>query len=486
MSDLLWVDKYKPQSIKDIFGNSQNIKKIQNWLKVFNNEVKPKKDFKNCILLSGGPGIGKTSIAHIILKEAGYNTIEFNASELRASKIISEKLNTILSGKSIKMMFKKDIKTGIIMDEVDGIESKRECSASDISDYINYSSIRQIAKLKKLNKGLKKNDKKKPQDVYVNNNPIICICNFLSKSVLPLLKDVIHIKFNEPSEFDIINLMKKINTNENLGLNDVVLNLLLPYCQNDLRRTITLMEYVGGYVLKNNNRNLSNNDIIGFINKLGNKDMDIGLYESINTIFFSYEATSETLLHCYHADQNFVPFIVHENFINFIDKNTNDTYEDKLDKCISYYDYLTTSQMFKDRVFGNWYISEYIGYFTSVLPNFIIKNSKLKNTPCMTNLEKSALISKYNYRYYNLKSINFLSKKMNLDMVNFQIFAALVVNTVFESPKHLPKFLEYVSNFKISFKEFEKIMKLSPCFENYTKKWTKKYQKDIISNFEDN
>ena len=104
----------------------------------------------------------------------------------------------------------------------------------------------------------------------------------------------------------------------------------------------------------------------------------------------------------------------------------------------------------------------------------------------MTNLEKSALISKYNYRYYNLKSINFLSKKLNLDMVNFQIFAALVVNTVFESPKHLPKFLEYVSNFKISFKEFEKIMKLSPCFENYTKKWTKKYQKDIISNFEDN
>ena len=80
MSDLLWVDKYKPTSIKDIFGNSQNIKKIQNWLKVFTGELKPKKDFKNCILISGSPGIGKTSIAHIILKAAGYNTIEFNAS----------------------------------------------------------------------------------------------------------------------------------------------------------------------------------------------------------------------------------------------------------------------------------------------------------------------------------------------------------------------------------------------------------------------
>lgn len=485
MSDLLWVDKYKPTSIKDIFGNSQNIKKIQNWLKVFTGELKPKKDFKNCILISGSPGIGKTSIAHIILKAAGYNTIEFNASELRASKIISEKLHTILSGKSIKMMFQQDIKTGVIMDEVDGVESKRECSASDLSDYINYNMNKQLARLKKINKGLKKADKKKAEDVYVNKNPIICICNFLSKSVTPLLKDVTHIKFTEPSEFDIINLMQKINRNENLGLSDLILNLLTPYCQSDLRRTITIMEYIGGFIIKNN-RKSSTNDIIKFINKLGNKDMDIGLYESINTIFFSYDSGNELLLQCYHADQNFVPFIVHENFINFIDKNTNDSYEDKLNNCINYYDYLTTSQMFKDRVFGNWYISEYIGYFTSVYPNYIIKNSKLKNTPVMTNLEKSALISKYNYRYYNLKSINFLSKKLNIDMINFQILAALVVNTVFASPKHLPKFMEYISKFKLSFKEFEKIMKLSPCFEIYIKKWTKKYQKDLISNFEDN
>ena len=483
MSELLWVDKYKPKTINDIFGNVQNIKKIKNWLKVFTGEIKPPKDFKNCVLLSGAPGIGKTTIAHLILKESDYNVIEFNASELRASKIISEKLNTILSGKSIKMMFKKDIKTGIIMDEVDGIESKRECSATDLSEYINYSHLRETAKLKRINKGLKKADKKKIESICVNNNPIICICNFLNKSVTPLLKDVIHIKFTEPTENDVMQLLKKINTNEKLGLNDIILNLLTPYCQNDLRRTINIIEYVGGYVLKN--KNVGNSDIIKFINKLGSKDMDIGLFEAINTVFFSYEESDDILLNCYHTDQNFVPFIIHENFISFIDNNTNEKYEDKIDICLSYYDFLTTSQLFKDRVFGNWYISEYIGYLTSVAPNLLIKNSKLKNTPTMTNLEKSALISKYNYRYYNLKSINFLSKKLNLDMLNFQLFAALVVNTVFNSPKYIHKFLDYIISNKITFKEFEKIMKLSPCFENYIKKWTKKYQKDLVSKFDD-
>ena len=110
------------------------------------------------------------------------------------------------------MMFKTAIRTGIIMDEVDGIESKRECSASDLSDYINYSLIRQTAKIKAFNKGLKKLDKKKLAKVYVNENPIICICNFLSKSVTPLLKDVFHIKFTEPGDHDVLNLLTKINT----------------------------------------------------------------------------------------------------------------------------------------------------------------------------------------------------------------------------------------------------------------------------------
>ena len=153
--------------------------------------------------------------------------------------------------------------------------------------------------------------------------------------------------------------------------------------------------------------------------------------------------------------------------------------------CLSYYDFLTTSQLFKDRVFGNRYISEYIGYLTKVAPNLLIKNSKLKNTPTMTNLEKSALISKYNCEYYNLKSINFLSKKIESDMLNFQLFAALAVNTVFNSPKYIHKFSDYIISNKITFKEFEKIMKLSPCFENYIKKWTKKYQKDLVSKFDD-
>ena len=67
---------------------------------------------------------------------------------------------------------------GIVMDEIDGIESKKECSSNDLIEFINYTNIQHQKKIKKENKK-RKNKIKKLRTVLPNKNPIICICNFI-------------------------------------------------------------------------------------------------------------------------------------------------------------------------------------------------------------------------------------------------------------------------------------------------------------------
>lgn len=94
-SELLWVDKWKPKSSSELVGNNTLVSNLKTWLKQWEdvhlhgrkaNSMKKGKvmEHKKCVLLSGSPGIGKTSAALIIAKECGYEPIEVNASDTRS------------------------------------------------------------------------------------------------------------------------------------------------------------------------------------------------------------------------------------------------------------------------------------------------------------------------------------------------------------------------------------------------------------------
>ena len=104
----LWYEKYRPTTFDELLLPFTISKTCKTWMDGF-----IKKDPKTppCLFIYGPPGIGKTSAAHILLKEAGFDTIEFNASELRTSKELCDKLHSILNAKSIKMMFNKSLVT---------------------------------------------------------------------------------------------------------------------------------------------------------------------------------------------------------------------------------------------------------------------------------------------------------------------------------------------------------------------------------------
>lgn len=112
----LWTDRYAPQTLKEICGNKTQVERLQNWLNAWSvyhlttpsqhnfvsnrlfrpNSVKsgfkkPGKDGMNIyrgVMISGPPGIGKTTSAHLVAKLAGFTPIELNASDARSKKLV--------------------------------------------------------------------------------------------------------------------------------------------------------------------------------------------------------------------------------------------------------------------------------------------------------------------------------------------------------------------------------------------------------------
>jgi replication factor C large subunit len=145
---MYWAEIYRPKNFEDIIGNEEIRLNILKWLVKWFPGTKP-------LLLTGPPGVGKTTIVKILSSLFNYDLIELNASDTRSGPQLEKLINplhhnTSIFGKKILLFF----------DEVDGIYGREDSGGLEILINIvkasnfpiifvaNYSNI----KLKNLSK----------------------------------------------------------------------------------------------------------------------------------------------------------------------------------------------------------------------------------------------------------------------------------------------------------------------------------------------
>lgn len=69
-------------------------------------------------LLAGNPGLGKTTLAHVVANHAGYNPVEMNASDDRSAELFTNKLEATTQMKAC--MGDGNRPNCLIIDEIDG------------------------------------------------------------------------------------------------------------------------------------------------------------------------------------------------------------------------------------------------------------------------------------------------------------------------------------------------------------------------------
>ncbi len=79
-----WTEKYRPRSLKDVLGNNKATTTLYNWARAWEHGTPQKR----AVILSGSPGIGKTSTALALARDMEWGVIELNASDVRNAENI--------------------------------------------------------------------------------------------------------------------------------------------------------------------------------------------------------------------------------------------------------------------------------------------------------------------------------------------------------------------------------------------------------------
>ncbi|KRY65831.1 Chromosome transmission fidelity protein 18 -like protein [Trichinella pseudospiralis] len=291
----LWSSKYRPRTYIDLLSDDGSNRALLTWMKlwdtcVFNNKPtlhqverkklltrkkqqqllfpstsgdgsKPeldslKRPLYKIALLWGSPGIGKTTLAHVIAKHCGYYVHEMNASDDRSLDAFSKHLeNSLLMTRTLDSNPKPHC---VVIDEIDGAPLPS----------VNYlvSLVKGVASGKKSRK-------------IIIRRPIVCICNDLFAPSLRELRKialVIHVPSVETARLS--SRLLQICSEEMLNADQSALDLLCQKAENDIRSCINTLQF-----LKSKTDHIRYDDIQRL--PVGQKDLKKSLFSVWREIF---------------------------------------------------------------------------------------------------------------------------------------------------------------------------------------------------------
>ncbi|KAM9857419.1 replication factor C subunit 1 [Aulostomus maculatus] len=312
-ASLLWVDKYRPCSLKAVIGQqgeqscaNKLLRWLQNWHRHHGGGTSKPAAARlgkfgggrddgsghKAALLSGPPGVGKTTTAALVCEELGFSYVEMNASCTRSKNSMKEVVAQSLNNTSIQNFYKGTSQTVsskhvLIMDEVDGMAGNEDRGGmQELIGLIRTSKI-----------------------------PIICMCNDRNhQKIRSLANYCFDLRFQRPRLEQIKGAMMSIAFKEGIKIPPPALNEIILASNQDVRQVIHNLSMWSA------KDKVMTYDQCKSDAASARKDMKLGPFDVCRKVFASGEETAHMSLidksDLFFHDYSLAPLFVQENYLN--------------------------------------------------------------------------------------------------------------------------------------------------------------------------
>jgi len=322
-----WTERYRPTTLSEVRGNNKARDALQEWAEGWDDHREP-------VVVHGAPGVGKTSAAHALANDMGWEVVELNASDQRTADDIERfagraSRNATLAGSAGGSGASSGSGGG---DGSDG----RQLIVLDEADNIHHQ----------YDRGGKRAVTRLLKDA---GQPIVLIANEYYDMSNGLRNAAREIEFRDVSARSIVPVLRDVLRKEGIEFDEPALERIADDNDGDLRAAIKDLQATA------EDRDRVTVEAV----TTGSRNRAVGLFEFLDAVLKEEESAEAALRTAYDVDET------PEDLLQWVEDKVSLVYEGR--ELARAYEFLANAEVWTSRVYATDYDYTWWRYATDNL-----------------------------------------------------------------------------------------------------------------------